>query len=683
VLYSGAYGAGKTLALCLKLLSRALVPGAREGLFRQTLQDLYGTTLATLLEGDGEMPALLPPGTYDHNQQRRRIRIHGGGTILYGGLEEEDRIGSLNLTGAAVDEATELPESAWIKIGGRLRVRREGLARQLYAACNPGPPSHHLAKRFGIKRSSVVPELSFKGDEKRPLRCEAITTNSFDNVHLPPDYLARLAAYTGVMRSRYVLGEWIGSDGLIYQAWSRDVHMRARTELWDCAWITMDDGTAVPFAAELVYLDRDGGMHVAKNVYRTRMEPDEKVRAILGLRDLAKCRFEGVVVDPAAAAMKQRLRENGLIVYDGENEVLPGIAEVQNRLNIGPSGLPGLTVDPSCEDVAEEFESYEWDTDFKGDKPVKAHDHSLDGIRYLCQRLKRPAAAAVDLDIIADLKRDIAAAPVAYVGDIASILSEGIDREASLRRGDVSSVRFRSPTPANRTAPWRFWVPLRAGSRPDQKRPYVVACSVGSGAPGSLTCIKVGDAELRTVVGQAEWLDLAPEAAARLAVMACLWWGGIHTKPRLIWKDAGPGIAFGDAVRRLAYGGAHRHQDEDGKATDRAGWQWTQKTAHAILGQFRGDVVGTSAGRYIERDPGTPADLSRWVFHPSGKLGPATLDVDGETVEGASDRAWAAMLLNHAMGMVARLPKPTLRPAWGSVEWLDAEAKRAKEATVV
>ncbi len=627
------------------------------------------------------MPALLPPGTYTHNQQRRKIVLNGGGTILYGGLEEEDRIGSLNLTGAAVDEATELPASTWIKIGGRLRVRRKGLNRQLYAACNPGPPSHHLAKRFGIKRASVVPTLAFRGDETRPIRCEAITTNSYDNIHLPPDYLARLAAYTGVMRARYVLGEWVGSDGLIYQTWARDVHMRTRTEIWDRAFITVDDGTAVPFAAELVFLDRDGGMHVAKNVYRARMEPAEKLQAIRDLRDFARCRFDGVIVDPAAAALKQALRDDGFTVFDGDHEVLPGIAEVQNRLNIGPSGMPGLTVDPSCEAVAEEFESYEWDENFKGDKPVKSQDHSLDGIRYLCMRLKRPAAAAVDPDIIARLAESVKAAPLPFRGDIASILPEGLEREATLRKGDVQSVRFRpdSSFTSAGMAPWRFWTQLREGSRPDQRRPYVVGVSVGSGAPGSLTCIKVGDAELRTVVGQGEWLGIAPEAAARLAVMACLWWGGIHTSPRLIWKDVGPGIAFGDAVRRLGYGGAHRHQDEDGKATDKAGWQWTQKTAHAILGQFRGDVVGTSAGRYIERDPGTGADLARWVFHPSGKLGPATLDVDGETVEGASDRAWASMLLNHAMGMVARLPKPIRRPAWGSVEWLDDEAKRKKE----
>lgn len=663
-------------------MQRASVPGAREGLFRNVLQDLYPTTLSTLLEGDGDMPALLPAGTYTHNQQRRTIRIHGGGTILYSGLEDEDRIGSMNLTGAAIDEATELSASAWIKIGGRLRVRRRGLIRQLYAACNPGPPSHHLAKRFGIKRAAVVPDQSFSGDSKNPIRCEAITTNSHENIHLPGDYLARLAAYTGVMRARYVLGEWIGSDGLIYQAWNRDIHMRTRTELWDCAWITMDDGTHVPFAAELVFLDRDWGMHVAKSVYRKGMEPAEKVRAIVGLRELARCRFEGVVVDPAAAAMKQLLRDNGLVVYDGENDVLPGIAEMQNRLNIGANGLPGLTVDPECEAVAEEFETYEWDTDFKGDKPIKAHDHSLDGLRYLAMRLKRPAEAAVDTDITEYMLESVRSAPVPYVGNIASILSDGIDRETALRRGDVSSVRFRTPTKGNPDAPWRFWVPLKDGSRPDQKRPYVVGVSVGSGAPGSLTCIKVGDAELRTVVGQGEWRDVAPEVAARLAVMACLWWGGIHTRPRLIWKDVGPGIAFGDAIRRLTYGGAHRHQDENGKATDKAGWQWTQATTHALLGQFRGDVVGTAQGRYIERDAATAADLSRWVFHPSGKLGPATLDVDGETVEGSSDRAWAAMLLNHAMGMVARLPRPVRKPVWGSVEWLDDEAKRKKEAAM-
>ena len=44
VLYSGAFGAGKTRAICLRVAMRASVEGAREGLCRKTVVALKRST---------------------------------------------------------------------------------------------------------------------------------------------------------------------------------------------------------------------------------------------------------------------------------------------------------------------------------------------------------------------------------------------------------------------------------------------------------------------------------------------------------------------------------------------------------------------------------------------------------------------------------------------------------------
>lgn len=49
VVQSGGFGSGKSDALCVKLVSRASRPGAREGLVRKTLESLKKSTLKTLL----------------------------------------------------------------------------------------------------------------------------------------------------------------------------------------------------------------------------------------------------------------------------------------------------------------------------------------------------------------------------------------------------------------------------------------------------------------------------------------------------------------------------------------------------------------------------------------------------------------------------------------------------------
>ena len=60
ILYSGAFGAGKTRAICLRVAMRASICGAREGLCRKTVVALKRSTLKTLLEPDGLLPPILP-----------------------------------------------------------------------------------------------------------------------------------------------------------------------------------------------------------------------------------------------------------------------------------------------------------------------------------------------------------------------------------------------------------------------------------------------------------------------------------------------------------------------------------------------------------------------------------------------------------------------------------------------
>ena len=73
VLYSGAYAAGKTRALCYRLVSRAQVEGSREGICRKHLVTLKASTLRTLLEPDGTAPPVLPAGSYQHNKSEKVI----------------------------------------------------------------------------------------------------------------------------------------------------------------------------------------------------------------------------------------------------------------------------------------------------------------------------------------------------------------------------------------------------------------------------------------------------------------------------------------------------------------------------------------------------------------------------------------------------------------------------------
>jgi phage terminase large subunit len=59
---------------------------------------------------------------------------------------------------------------------------------------------------------------------------------------------------------------------------------------------------------------------------------------------------------------------------------------VQDLLKIQGDGKPRLTVDPSCVNVINEFESYTWKPE--KDEPVKENDHAMDAVRYLQEATK-------------------------------------------------------------------------------------------------------------------------------------------------------------------------------------------------------------------------------------------------------------------------------------------------------
>jgi PBSX family phage terminase large subunit len=377
LLYSGAFGAGKTRALCYKLAMRASVPGAREAVVRKQLSSLKATTLKTLLEPEGGLPPVLPKGSFAWNKTDRTIKIHGGGEIVYLGFDDPESIGSYNLSGAAVDELVQLSEEDYTWLRGRIRLSIPGLPNQIYGACNPGPPTHWAAARFGLAQGHQAAE-----------NCEAISTNALENWYLPKAYVRDLETLQGVARKRYVLGIWAGAEGLVYDMWDREHGIQRRNEDWDRIVFGLDDGYTNPCAIGKWGVDHDGRMHRIQEHYESGMLNRRKAEV---LRAMGAAEAEAVIVDPAAAELRAELINAGLPVVEAENDVWDGIQVVQQRLALAGDGRPRLTVDPSCEHWLREIESYEWRKNRDGqkvDEPVKAHDHAMDETRYVAMYLR-------------------------------------------------------------------------------------------------------------------------------------------------------------------------------------------------------------------------------------------------------------------------------------------------------
>lgn len=200
VLYSGAFGAGKSRILVEKALALGRRhPGAPLGIFRKVRASLAATTQVTFLQ------SARPGELVRRNKTEGWYELANGSRFWLLGLDADtetgvpSKVGSLDLAFAFVDEAVELEEADWMMLLGRLR--HPGVPyRQIGAATNPSTPDHWLKRRF-------------TGDHPDRLYLSAPTAA---NRFLPPDYVARMQGLTGIYRERYVMGGWVALSGGLF-----------------------------------------------------------------------------------------------------------------------------------------------------------------------------------------------------------------------------------------------------------------------------------------------------------------------------------------------------------------------------------------------------------------------------------------------------------------------------------
>lgn len=354
LLYSGAFRAGKSRALCEKVFEHARIPGNLVPLGRKKRADLYQTTLRTLFE------EVLEFGSYEYKKSEHLIRLRGGGDIYLFGFDDQTKIASLSAGAIGIDQMEEIVEDEYMMCLGRLS-RTVDPWPQLFGACNPAAPSHFLFQRF-LK-------------ESHPDR-QVIQTNTYENFFLPKSYFDIAETFTGHHRDRYILGKWVGMEGLIYDRWDRDIYVMERDGPWTWLIAGVDEGYTDPFAVGLWGMDGDGRLHLVKEIYQTHLLPAQKV-------EILKALGAGLyVVDPSAASLIADMQAAGLNAVPADNALEDGIRRMQNRFMIPGDGISRLTVSPFCTNFINEIEAYCWDE--KKDRPKLGQaDHLMDQARYV------------------------------------------------------------------------------------------------------------------------------------------------------------------------------------------------------------------------------------------------------------------------------------------------------------
>lgn len=402
VLLAGPAGTGKSLAALQFVHASALMnPGMRGLIVRKTLTSLGSTGLVTWRE------KVVPEATavglvrfYGGSPARAAAYLYKNGSeILVGGMDRAEKIMSADLDLIFVQECTELTINDYEALTTRLRHGAISTQRVVSDA-NPAHPEHWLKRRCDTGRARML----HSRHEDNP------TLFDQETGELTPhgrSYIAKLDALTGVRYQRLRLGNWVASEGVVYDGWSEGVHLIDRFDIPDSwtRWITVDFGYVHPFVAQWWAEDPDGRLYLYREIYHTKRLVEDHAKTMLAaVRDAdgnwLEPRPRAVICDHDAEGRATLQRHLGMPTKPAKKQVLEGIQAVQSRLKPAGDGRPRLFILrdsviekdaeldaarlPTC--TQEEIPGYVWDTG-GGKKlkeaPVKEQDDGCDAMRYI------------------------------------------------------------------------------------------------------------------------------------------------------------------------------------------------------------------------------------------------------------------------------------------------------------
>ena len=408
VLYSGGVGSGKTLIGCILTIMLAVLFPGDYLVCRLFNPELKATTYRTFLE-------ICPPELIVEHRiadQTIKIRSQGGktSTILFRGLDEPDKLRSLNLNAAYVDEMSQVSEEAFTLLQGRLRGKH---VRKIYGTTNPN--GHSWLYRYFIKKDFATE------DAKR--RFYHISAPSTENIHLPDGYVdGMLSTWSTDRIKREVMGSWDAFSGQVYTDFSRHIHVIKPFKIPDewTKFIGGDHGFRNPAAFLWTAVDYDGNLYVYREFYEREWYIDEIVKGNRrpgfqgkGIVELSRGeKIEGVWIDPSTKA--NRGKDADFTTYlenmpkdwsliPANNEVGTGIDRVKQYLRVDPrTNRPRLFIFDSCPELIEEIAQYRYEELSAGqtndknikESPVKKDDHAIDALRYAV--MSRPEAPKIE-----------------------------------------------------------------------------------------------------------------------------------------------------------------------------------------------------------------------------------------------------------------------------------------------
>ncbi len=374
IICDGAIRSGKTLSLTVGFVMWSMTA------FDGQVFAMCGKTIESLRRNVTNLMPQWLGGAFEITEKRTEhcLRIRRGEVentyYLFGGRDESSfaHIQGITLAGALLDEVALMPRSFVEQTIARCSVA----GSRLFFSCNPDTPGHWFYQ-----------EWIQKAQERNALYLHFTLS---DNLALDEKVRERYERmYTGTFYRRYVLGEWVAAQGLVYPFAPEEILGEEDLKEPLSWYISVDYGTRNPCSMGLWAVEERSGraLRVRESYYDSRKTGRQKTDGEY-YQDL--CALAGdlpvsaVVVDPSALSFITLIRQEGRFsVRKASNDVLGGIRTVGAFLKSGR-----VKIHPRCENTLRELERYRWAEEDR-DRPVKEQDHAMDDMRYFVMTVLR------------------------------------------------------------------------------------------------------------------------------------------------------------------------------------------------------------------------------------------------------------------------------------------------------
>jgi hypothetical protein len=440
VLYGGAAGGGKTMAMIVDPLRYAANGNHRAILFRHTNDELR-----EIIAKSKEIYPLAYPGA-KWSEQKSQWTFPSGATIWLTYLDRDDDV--LRYQGQAFnwigfDELTHWTTPyAWEYMRSRLRTADPTLPLYSRASTNPGSAGAWWVRKMFIDpapwgeafwatnlesgETLVFPPLGPDGKPHskagQPLfKRRFIPAKLSDNPSLmhSADYEANLLSLPEVQRRRLLEGDWDIVEGAAFSEFSRAVHVvtpyeipthwtRFRGADWGYSspgcvlWFAVTPDRELVIYRELYFKGLD-----AEKVGAKVLELEASEHVSYGVLDVSAWSRRGDIGPSIAETMNKmgcRWKPSGRIAVQGaRNSRISGKMEVHKRLAIDPlTKKPRLTIFSTCTNLIRTLPILPLDENDSEDVDTEAEDHAYDALRYGV--MSRPIAPPRESNIFGDIR---------------------------------------------------------------------------------------------------------------------------------------------------------------------------------------------------------------------------------------------------------------------------------------